>query len=272
MTYSVLDVSTYLELSIQEVGKETCIADKHIQYTPKHYPVIHYVYAGQGQFTYGGKTYSLKAGDCFIIPHDHEATYSPLSDNPWSYFWVGLDGTKCSGLLRRAGFYENRPVLHDKSRKWKRHFEAIHDSYFATGRFGIEALGELYLMLSEMIEENNDLDTIAASEKGHIQAAKAFIRNNYQFPITIVDVARSVNVSPNYLANLFASEGEGSPKQYLTTVRMASASKLLLTTNSSVSDISKAVGYNSALHFSKAFTTYYGISPLHYRLQGGINK
>lgn len=272
MNHSVLDVSSYLELSLQEAGRETCIADKHIRFTPKEYPVIHYVYSGQGQFTYGGKTYLLKPGDCFFIPGGEEAIYRPYSENPWSYFWIGLDGTKANTLIARAGFSKNNPILHDKRKKWKAKFEAIHEDYYVKGRFEIEALGHAYLLLAEMVADNRDVDINAASERGHIQAAKAYINNNFQFPITILDVARSVSVSPNYLANLFAKQGEVSPKRYLTVVRMEAASRLLLTSSSNITDVSKAVGYSSPLHFSKVFTNYYGISPLHYRLQGGNKK
>ena len=266
---SVLDVSSYLELSLQEAGREICIADKHIVFTPKGYPLLHYVYAGQGEFIYRGKKYLLKAGDCFLIPSGEDATYRPSSENPWSYFWVGLGGSKSEGLLESAGFSSENPVRHDKSKTWKGRFEAIYESYFLNGVFGLDCLAEAYHLFAEMIGAKRDVSLEAATERGHIQAAKAYIRNNFQFPITIVDVAHSVGVSPNYLANLFASRGENSPKRYLTQVRMEVASKLLLTGSSSVSDIARAVGYSSPLHFSKAFSLYYGVSPLHYRAQGG---
>ncbi len=269
MQPSILDVSYYLELALREAGREVCIADKRIHFTPKDYPVIHYVYSGQGEFIFGGRTYLLKAGDCFFIPAGEGATYLPSTENPWSYFWIGVDGSKASTLLERAGLSKNNPVLHDKTKNWKTHFESIYDSFYGKGRFEIECLGHLLLLLSDMVEGSREHSAPDAYEKGHIQAAKAYIRNNFQFPITIVDVARSVSVSPNYLANLFAKQGEVSPKRYLTDVRMDAASKLLCSSSSSISDVSKAVGYSSPLHFSKVFTTYYGVSPLHYRNQGG---
>ena len=269
MAASILDVSSYLELSLQEAGREICIADKHIVFTPKEYPLLHYVYAGQGEFLYMGKKYQLKAGDCFVIPSGNEASYYPSPDNPWSYFWIGLGGAKVESLLEASGFNAEHPVRHDKAKTWKSCFERIYESYFLNGAFGLDCLGEAYHLFAEMIDQKHDLSLELAKERGHIQAAKAYIRNNFQFPISIVDVARSVGVSPNYLANLFAKRGESSPKRYLTQVRMEAASKLLRNGNSSVSDISRAVGYASPLHFSKAFSLYFGVSPLHYRAQGG---
>ena len=268
MLPSLLDASSFLEISLQEAGRETCIADKHIRFTPKDYPVVHYVYSGQGQFAYGGKTYLLKPGDCFYIPAGEEATYQPFPENPWSYFWIGIGGTKSSSLLEKAGFKRSSPVLSDHEKAWKKYFEAIYDSYFYRGNFQLDALGEAYLLLQKMIESSEPMEKDALAERGHIQSAKAYIRNNFQFPISILDVASSVGVSPNYLANLFASQGEESPKRYLTMVRMEAATKLLKANASSISDISKAVGYASPLHFSKVFKSYYGVSPLHYRFKG----
>ena len=266
---SLLDVSSYLELSLQESGREICIADKHIIFTPKNYPLLHYVYAGQGEFIYHGKKYLLKSGDCFVIPSGEDATYASSSENPWSYFWLGLGGTKIEGLLESAGFTPENPVHHDKSKAWKPSFEAIYESYFLNGSFGLDCLAEAYHLFAEMIGAKREVSLEVATERGHIQAAKAYIRNNFQFPITIVDVAHSVGVSPNYLANLFAKRGEITPKRYLTQVRMEVAAKLLHNSTSSVGEIARAVGYTSPLHFSKAFSLYYGVSPLHYRAQGG---
>ena len=265
-----IDTSTFIEFSVREAGREACIAGKEIHFTPKDYAIIHYVYSGQGQFTYRGKTHSLRPGDCFYIAPRDEATYVASSSDPWSYFWIGLGGGRCPSLLEYAGLSRENPIRHDKGRGFRKYFEAIYESYFDNGSFGIDCLSYAYGLLFEMGRGENKV--LRSGEKGHIQAAKAFIRNNYQFPITIVDVARSVGVSPNYLANLFASEGETSPKRYLTDVRMEVAATMLLSGGEPIAAISRSVGYPNPLHFSKAFTAYHGVSPLHYRQQGGISQ
>ena len=264
----LLDASSYLDLSVLEVGKEACIAEKQIEFTPKRYPLIHYVYAGRGVFTAHGKRYELKAGDCFYIPAGSTASYQAESDNPWSYFWIGLGGARAESLLTLAGLDEAHPVANDLARSWRGHFEKIYDSYFLNGGFGLDCLSEAYALLNDMTARAQK-EVHLPKDKGHIQAAKSFIRNNYQFHISILDVASSVGVSPNYLANLFKLEGEASPKAYLTKVRMEAAGNLLANTHTAVSEISRAVGYANPLHFSKAFHAYYGTSPVNYRLQQG---
>ena len=130
MPSSTLDATNFLELSVKEAGREVCIADKTIRFTPKRYAVLHYVYAGQGTFTYRGKTYPLHRNQGFLIPAEEEATYSSSSTDPWSYFWIGVDGSKASTLLECAGLSKNNPVLHDKTKNWKTHFESIYDSFY----------------------------------------------------------------------------------------------------------------------------------------------
>ncbi len=268
MKNSSFDASSFLDLSVLEAGREICIACKAIDFTPKDYAVIHYVYAGKGRFAYRGKEHRLQAGDAFLIPPGESAHYQAEPDNPWSYYWIGVGGAKAGMILRHAGFDESHPVLRDKHDLWRDRFAAIYDSYFALGTFGLKALSEAYGLFDDMGRAKERPS--AEADTGHVQAAKAFIQNNFQFPITIHDIAASVGVSPNYLANLFAKQGEESPKRYLTRVRMEVAARLLSSADSaSIADVGKTVGYPSALHFSKSFRAYYGLSPLQYQNHGG---
>ena len=262
-----IDASSFKEFSVNEAGREACIAEKSIRFTPKPYATLHYVYAGQGTFVYKGKAHALHRDEIFLIPAGEEASYASSATDPWSYYWIGVGGSRSEEILAQAGLTSEHPVFPDKAKSLKRYFEAIYDSYFANGSLGIETMAKAMGLFAEMGKGADR--PLTRSEKGHIQAAKAFIRNNYQFPITILDVARSVGVSPNYLANLFAEEGETSPKRYLTCTRMDVAGNLLLHSSAPVAEIGRAVGYPNPLHFSKAFNAFYGVSPLHYRNQGG---
>ncbi len=270
MDLSLVDSSSFLDVSVAEAGRETCIADKNIVFTPKPYATLHYVYAGRGIFTRNGVSYRLKAGDCFLIRAGDSASYQAEKDNPWSYLWVGLGGSRINALLNLAGFSQEVPVLHDQKKEGRSHFEAIYESYFLNGKFGLDCLAEAYALLDKMVKGKETPKQF--KEKGHIQAAKAFIANNYQFKISILDVARSIGVSPNYLANLFKREGEENPKTLLTRLRMEEAARLLSFTSRSITEVAISVGYPNPLHFSKAFHAYYGLSPQAYRQENRRTK
>ena len=56
-----------------------------------HY-LLHYVLAGEGAFTSGGRTWHLKAGDGFLIIPGVVSSYRASEEKPWEYCWIGFDG------------------------------------------------------------------------------------------------------------------------------------------------------------------------------------
>lgn len=53
---------------------------------------------------------------------------------------------------------------------------------------------------------------------------------------------------------------------------MIKATELLKLTTLSVGDVSKAVGYENQLHFSRAFKKIYGVSPREWRNQNVVRR
>lgn len=102
----------------------------------------------------------------------------------------------------------------------------------------------------------------------------AYIRENY----------RSADLSANQMATHFAlpvktvyaavREHTGMNfNEYLVSVRMKEAAKLLCTTQKSVDEIAVLCGYPAQSTFYRVFGKYYGESPNHYRgLHGGSQK
>ena len=94
-----------------------------------------------------------------------------------------------------------------------------------------------------------------------VQLAKDYIKNNYQFDISIEDIAKNTNVTPNHLSLIFKKEEGMTTKRYLTKVRMSTAMSLLQSGKIRIKDVASMVGYPNQLHFSSEFKKYYGKSP-----------
>ena len=80
-------------------------------------------------------------------------------------------------------------------------------------------------------------------------------------PLSVVDLARAVNVSPSYLRRLFRSQFGESPSQYDRNVRLDQARELILTTFLSVKEVMVAVGWRDPSHFSREFKRRHGVGP-----------
>lgn len=99
----------------------------------------------------------------------------------------------------------------------------------------------------------------------HVRAAIHFMRDNYMFDITTVDVARAAGVHVGHLHRLFAEQTGSHPGQYLTGLRMEKAKFLLARTDLSMLSISKLCGIATQQYFSRCFKRQVGVTPQDYR-------
>jgi AraC-like DNA-binding protein len=86
-------------------------------------------------------------------------------------------------------------------------------------------------------------------------------------PLTLDDLARVACLSPNHFLRTFKAAFHQTPHQYLTARRLEQASRLLLHTNLSVTEICFSVGFQSLGSFSWRFRRQMGLSPEAFRRQ-----
>lgn len=93
-----------------------------------------------------------------------------------------------------------------------------------------------------------------------------YIENHYcRSNLTYEEVAQAGGVGKTYVSKLFRARLGMSYIEYLTSVRMDRACGLLRTTDFSVQDIVRMVGYENASSFRRCFKERYGISAVEYR-------
>jgi signal transduction histidine kinase/DNA-binding LacI/PurR family transcriptional regulator/CheY-like chemotaxis protein len=104
-----------------------------------------------------------------------------------------------------------------------------------------------------------------------VRRAMAVINNRYAEPLSREQIASQVGISPDYLTDCFRQEMGITPMTYLRRYRIRQACPLLETTNSSMTQISLAVGFSDVAHFTRTFQREIGVSPRAYR-QGKRGK
>ena len=88
-----------------------------------------------------------------------------------------------------------------------------------------------------------------------------YIDCNYYQNIKLSILEEKYHFSASYLTKLFNTAYGYSIYEYLLKVRMERAKELLENPNIKVLDIAERLGYSDNHYFSKAFKTYYNISP-----------
>lgn len=91
------------------------------------------------------------------------------------------------------------------------------------------------------------------------------IDEHYSKPLKISHYAKQYYFTQEYLTRLFRQHYQLSIQEYLLQVRMTRAKELLQKPDIKIQDIAARVGYTDNNYFSKAFRTYFGVSPTSFR-------
>ena len=102
-----------------------------------------------------------------------------------------------------------------------------------------------------------------------LRKAESFIMENYTRKISLKEIAGIAGLSPPYFSTIFKEEMGENLSKYLNRLRVEKASRLLLETDMSLSEIASCCCFEDQSWFSKIFKAYTGISPGKYRNQGG---
>ena len=95
--------------------------------------------------------------------------------------------------------------------------------------------------------------------------AVTFFSENYNQNINIDDYAASRGMSVSWFIRNFKKYTGSTPMQFIVGIRINNAQMLLETTTYSIHEISKIVGYDNQLYFSRLFHKLKGYSPREYR-------
>ncbi len=107
--------------------------------------------------------------------------------------------------------------------------------------------------------------TLTASDANAIQKAYDILTKEACNPPTIKSLSKMVFLNEQKLKAGFSAKYHMSISQYTTSIRMTMAENLLSTTDLSIDEISKMVGYNYSGNFVKMFKKVHGKTPLAFR-------
>ena len=95
--------------------------------------------------------------------------------------------------------------------------------------------------------------------------ARAFIRDHYQEPLSLSDMAARANLSPYHFLRSYRRLFRETPHAYRNRLRVERAKVLLASTQASVTAICFEVGFSSLGSFSTWFRRHTGLNPSQYR-------
>lgn len=255
------------ELNMYQCGIHNCRPDHKYGPAVRDHFLVHYILEGNGIYSVDGTEYSLGRGEGFLICPDVITFYQAGHKKPWTYTWAGFNGIKAAHYLGMAGLSRTSPIFSYK--KDKRLEDCLRNMIesrdMGPGR-EFRLIGLLYQFMSLLVESHppSNSQKPAVSDE-HVNRAIRYMQKNYSRRISISEVARSTGLDRSYLGCLFRSKLGMSPREYLIGMRIEKACRLMINESLNISDISRSVGYEDPLHFSRMFKSIKKVPPSSYR-------
>ena len=247
-------------------GLEQCTPDYQIRRDSFPFYSLEYVARGAGAVRLKGRRYPLRPGRLFSYGPDvpHHITGDP--DEPLVKYFVDFTGTGATALLRSCGLAPGlvREVFPANA------LQPLFDELLlAGGRMRRESaalcaklLECLALRIAGARAPIAGTETLAFATyqqcRRHIEQHSLRLRSLEQ-------IAGECHVNNAYLCRLFRRYDNQSPYQYLLRLKMNHAAERLQQPEAMVKQVAEETGFEDPFHFSRVFTSVFGLSPTAFR-------
>mgnify|MGYP001053419598 CR=1 FL=1 len=245
----------------RSVGYESVLEHNH------SFVELVYVESGKGMQKIGFESMQLRKGDVFVIADDSKHFIRPsCEENDFKIINVIFEKEFID--VDYSAFLPCFPAnFHDDSETVK-YIRKCYDEYETrTENFEWRIRGYIYLILASVAEAISR--TKQRSHRNHrgdyVQAATAFMHENFSKKLTLEDVAASVGLTSGYLQRLFRQERNTSVVEYLLRYRVEQACKMLMETEETVYEISREIGFSDVKNFHYYFKKMFGVTPNEFR-------
>lgn len=99
----------------------------------------------------------------------------------------------------------------------------------------------------------------------HVNQVIRFIHTHYAEDISVSEIAKTMNISEDYLGRIFKESTSFSINEYRNNYRIAQASQLLCRVELAINEIARKVGIENQHYFSHLFKQKMGLTPTQYR-------
>ena len=231
---------------------------------------IIYIAAGCGHFHFDAVDNEtiVPAGNIVIFRPKELQKYEYYGKDKTEVYWIHFTGSDVKNILRKYGFPDNERIFPvGTSMEYERIFKRIiielqrcQDNYEEMLTLLLRHLLIIFQreLTREQVLKNEYLDH-------EMDTAVTYFNENYNRDINIEEYATSKGMSVSWFIRSFKKFTGSTPMQFIVSLRVNNAQVLLETTNYSINEISKIVGYDNQLYFSRLFHKLKGFSPREYR-------
>ncbi|WP_057984131.1 helix-turn-helix domain-containing protein [Lederbergia galactosidilytica] len=229
--------------------------------------VFQYTLSGRGMIEMDGKLYPLTSGKAFLValPSRHRY-FLPNDSEHWEFIYITLYGKEAEKAFRFIHEEKGRVINFPPESELIQLLLSIYQKAVdkdITDAFQASALSYAFMM--ELYRFARNLGAPVQQWPEQIVKAALFAQNHYDKPIGLDDLVEASGLSKYHFTRLFHKTTSMTPLNYLTKIRLDKAMGWLRSSDKSIQEIARLVGYSNGNYFSKVFHKRIGMSPGQFR-------
>jgi AraC-like DNA-binding protein len=247
-------------------GLEHCTTGYAIHRDTFPFYSIEYVVRGHGTVKLRGRSYDLLPGRLFSygpgIPH--HITGDP--DEPLVKYFVDFNGKEAANLLDACKLSPGRVSKVFPAQALQPIFDEIINAGLQMRRGGANLCRKLLECLTLRIDgARAPLEGAETLAFASYQQCRQFIEKHFLRLRTLEQIAQECHVNNAYLCRLFRRYDQQTPYQYLLRLKMNHAAERLQRAGTLIKQVAEETGFSDPFHFSRVFTTVFGLAPSTFR-------
>ncbi len=217
---------------------------------------LHLILGGTGSVETHACRVSLAPGDVFVTFPSSE--YKITSTDTLEYVYISFVGLRAYKLLDRIGIKKNAFVKHDMSELTPFWLTALKK---ATSE-NIDLLAESVLLftIGNMSDAAHD-ETPVSGEKTVLYLKKQTEERFADPDVDLKSLCAEIYYNPKYASAIFKKQMGVCFSEYITSLRINNALRLIEKGYTSVKQIAAESGFHDAPYFTRVFKQYEGITP-----------
>ncbi len=223
------------------------------------------IIGGSATTTLNGKTKLAKTGTIFFLSPEDFHDYS--SDEKLDIYNIQFtEDVVSSGILERIANSKNRIYIPDE-----KCFKSIcvlamaMEDIYTNGSANIEILSRLLECILLLLCRSLTGEQDPSPGNSDMQKAVIYIHAHFRENPSLGEVAGVLHLNEKYFCRKFREYTGQKYKDYLKSMKLRYARRLILVTSRPISEISAESGYGSQSHFNREFKEFYGMAPLELR-------
>ena len=232
-----------------------------------HYQIeLALIFDGHTHITVDSTEYDAYGGDAFIVFPNQIHSFSTVKRE--SYILIKINPEYIPELLPQLTSALPKSALIKgaaEDGELSLLIRKISDTYHKDEPFKDAILRGLLLVFFAKLLQKLELDEAPSGDYHVVGIIMDYCNQNYNKPMSLSILAKELHLNKYYISHIISNKLNIGFNDYINSLRVSNACKLLVKTDSTVTEISEAVGFNTLRTFNRAFMKQMGCTPSEYR-------